>query len=105
LQFPFLPIAATSDHPHRAHAATAAYAGSTGSSTSAGPDTALTGTTLASASAAALAAAPGMVDGAMTETDGTGAIEVPVTKSDGSRVKVVKNASFTVLSTTATACG
>jgi hypothetical protein len=41
----------------------------------------------------------------MTETDGTGAYEVPVTKSVGSRVKVVENVSFTVLSTTATICG
>ena len=48
---------------------------------------------------------PGTVASATTETDATGAYEVIVTKSDGSRVKVIEDSSFTVLSTTATSCG
>ncbi len=68
-------------------------------------ETALTGTTLSSASAAVIAAVPGgTVDRATTETDGTitgAAYEVHVTKPDGSHVVVIEDASFTVLSTSA----
>jgi uncharacterized membrane protein YkoI len=76
------------------------------SSTSGGSgETALTGTTLSSASAAALAAVPGgTVTRASTENDSSNssaAYEVHVTKSDGSRVVVIEDASFTVLSTVA----
>ncbi len=63
---------------------------------------ALSGSALTSASTAALAAGPGgKVTRASTETDGTvsgATYEVHVTKSNGSRVVVIENASFTVLS-------
>lgn len=69
-------------------------------------ETPLTGTTLAQASAAALAAVPGgTVTRATTETDGTGAHEVFVTRSDGTRVRVLEDASFNVLSVTAAGAG
>ena len=70
-------------------------------------ETALTGTTLSSATAAALAAVPGgTVVSATTENDAsTGAYEVIVRTTDGSHVKVIEDASFTVLSVTATSCG
>ena len=64
----------------------------------------MTGSTLASASSAALAAVPGTVSSATTETDGTGAYEVIVTKSDGTRVKVIENSAFNVLSSSTTSC-
>lgn len=86
-------------HRHRAHGAGAGPSGSTGST-----GTPLTGTTLSSATAAALAAVPGTVSSATTETDGAGAYAVVVTKSDGSRVRVIESASFAVLSTAATNC-
>jgi len=89
----------TTVHRHGARSAQAGSTGSTGST-----ETALTGTTLSSATTAALAAVPGTVSSATTETDGAGAYEVIVTTSNGSRVKVVENASFTVLSTAATSC-
>ena len=101
LAVPVGAIAATGHHSHRSHATKASTASS---STSASAETALTGATLASASAAALAAVPGTVESATTETDGTGAYEVIVTKSDGSRAKVVEDASFSVLSSAATSC-
>jgi uncharacterized membrane protein YkoI len=104
LAVPVGAMAATGHHAHHSHASKATKANASGSSTSTSPETALTGTTLASASAAALAAVPGTVASATTETDGTGAYEVIVTKSDGSRAKVVEDASFTVLSTAATNC-
>ncbi len=63
---------------------------------------ALSGSALTSSSTAALAAVPGgKVTRASTETDGTvsgATYEVHVTKSNGSRVVVIENASFTVLS-------
>ena len=106
LSVPTGALAATGhhSHSHRTHAAKAGNASSSNSSTSAGAETALTGTTLASASSAALASVPGTVESATTETDGTGAYEVIVTKSDGTRVKVVEDASFSVLSSGATSC-
>jgi len=110
--------AATGHHKAHRHSARAADSSSTSSTTSSpstgstGPtggsgETALTGTTLSSASAAALAAVPGgTVLSATTENDAsTGAYEVIVQRSDGSRVKVIEDASFTVLSTAATTCG
>ena len=99
-----VPVAANAATGHRTHhhAVRAANAGSTGSTGS--TETALTGATLSSASAAALAAVPGTVSSATTEADGTGTYEVLVTKSDGSRVKVVEDSSFAVLSSGATNC-
>ena len=110
LASPLAAQAATKHHHrHAARSANAsASAGATGQSGPSGAgngETALTGATLTSASNAALAAVPGTVDRATTETDATGAYEVIVTKSDGSRVKVVEDSSFTVLSTAATNCG
>jgi uncharacterized membrane protein YkoI len=104
LAVPVGAIAATGHHSHRSHATRASTANPSSSSTSASAETALTATTLASASAAALAAVPGTVESATTETDGTGAYEVIVAKSDGTRVKVVEDASFSVLSSAATNC-
>ena len=105
LAVPVGAIAATGHHAHHAHVSKATKANGSGTnSSSTNPEAALTGTTLASASTAALAAVPGTVASATTETDGTGAYEVIVTKSDGSRVKVVEDASFTVLTSAATNC-
>ena len=106
--------AAVSHRSHRLHRATVNHAGnstststsSAGSAPGGSSETALTGSTLSSASAAALVAVPGgTVDSATTEAEGIGAYEVIVTKTDGTRVKVVEDTSFTVLSTTATTCG
>jgi hypothetical protein len=76
----------------------------TSTSQSAG-EAALTGATLTSASDAAIAAVPGgKVTRASNETDGSNskaAYEVHVTKSDGSRVVVIEDSSFNVLSTQA----
>ena len=47
----------------------------------------------------------GTVTRATTETDATGAYEVFVTRSDGSRVNVIEDASFNVLSVTAAGPG
>ena len=103
---PVRAMGATGHHAHHSHVSKATKANGSGSSqSSTSPETPLTGTTLASASAAALAAVPGTVQSATTETDGTGAYEVIVTKSDGSRVKVVEDANFAVLSSAATNCG
>jgi uncharacterized membrane protein YkoI len=70
-------------------------------------ETVLTGATLTSASAAASAAVPGgTVNRASTEdkSDPSGAAyEVHVTKSDGTQVEVLEDASFKVLSVTASA--
>lgn len=103
LSLPARALAATGHHSH-AHQAKLTKAGKAGSSTTGGAETALTGTTLASASAAALASVPGTVDSASSEAEGTGAYEVIVSKSDGTRVKVVEDASFKVLSSAATSC-
>ena len=103
------PVAANAatQHSHhhanvRRHATNSAGA-TTGSGPSTGSgETSLTGTTLQQASSAALAAVPGgTVTGASTENDATGAYEVHVTKSDGSHVKVIEDASFNVLSVAA----
>jgi uncharacterized membrane protein YkoI len=68
-------------------------------------ETALTGTTLSQASAAAIAAVPGGTVGrasAENASDPSGAAyEVKVTKTDGSRVEVLEDSSFKVLSTKA----
>jgi hypothetical protein len=81
---------------------------STSGSSSAAPsngETALTGTALSSASAAAVAAVPGgTVTTATSETDSTltgAAYEVHVTKTDGSKVVVIEDASFAALATQA----
>ena len=107
LASPLAAQAATKHHhPYGARSAsTTGATGRSGVSGAANGETALTGTTLSSASNAALAAVPGTVESATTETDGTGAYEVIVTKSDGSRVKVVEDSSFAVLSSAATHCG
>ena len=119
LASPLAAQAATKHHHrHGARSADASGAsgasGATGASGQSGPsgptgagngETALSGSTLTSASNAALTAVPGTVDRASTETDATGAYEVIVTKSDGSRVKVIEDSSFTVLSSAATNCG
>jgi hypothetical protein len=100
-------LAANKHHKvHAKHKVTHA-AVTTGSSTSgtSNGETALTGTALSSASAAAIAAVPGgTVTTATSETDGTltgAAYEVHVTKSDGSKVVVIEDASFAVLATQA----
>ena len=68
-------------------------------------ETPLTGTTLASASAAVQRCRTRWNGQERNhETDDTGAYEVVVTKTDDSRVKVIEDASFKVLSTTATSC-
>lgn len=106
-----VPVTADAATRHRSHRAGTTRSGLTRAANSSGPsagtsaETALTGTTLSSASTAALAAVPGgTVDSATTEADGTGAYEVIVTKSDSSRVKVVEDSGFAVLSMTATNC-
>jgi hypothetical protein len=67
--------------------------------------TPLTGSTLASASAAATAANPSAtVDSATTETDSGlsgAAYEVHITKADGSHVIVIEDSSYNVLATQA----
>jgi len=100
---PVAADAATTHHRtvHR-HSTRGPGVGPTGPAGSA--ETPLTGSTLSSASAAALAAVSGTVSSATTETDGTGAYEVIVVRSDGSHVKVIEDASFAVLSTAATSC-
>jgi hypothetical protein len=105
--------AATTHHKkHHAvrHATVAQTTTSTGTSSSTAPngETVVTGTAATSASSAALAAVPGgTVDRASTETDGAsnGAYEVHVTKSDGSRVVVIEDSSFSVLSVNSDAGG
>ena len=64
------------------------------------PETPLTGAVLDQAKAAALAKVGGTVDSATTETDGgdaNAAYEVHVTKTDGSHVTVILDASYDVL--------
>lgn len=72
-------------------------------------ETALTGSMLSSADAAAVAAVPGgTVTRATTETgssNSSAAYEVHVTKADGSDVVVIEDASFKVLSTEAASSG
>jgi hypothetical protein len=111
---PAVAGAATRHHRHRSHTAGyGAAASNTSSTTAAGGDpsgsssseVALTGATLESASAAALAAVPGTVLRATTETDGSGAYEVIVQRADGTHVKVIEDSTFKVLTTAATACG
>jgi hypothetical protein len=105
------PALAAKAH-HRTHARRHAANTSTSTTTtgtSRSGETALTGDTLSSASAAALAAVPGgTVTRASTENDSSlngAAYEVHVTKSDGSHVVVIENASFTVLATQAAGDG
>jgi hypothetical protein len=75
------------------------------SSGSSNGETALTGSTLSSAEAAAIAANSGATaNGATTETDSSltgAAYEVHVTLADGSRAVVIEDASFNVLATQA----
>jgi uncharacterized membrane protein YkoI len=95
-----VPLAASAAKTHTTHA-TLSHAAKAAN----GNETPLTGTTLASASAAAVAAVPGAtVTSATTEADATGAYEVILTKTDGTSAKVIEDAGFTVLSTTATTC-
>ena len=98
------PVAADAATHKSVHRHSVRGAGSEPDRPTRGRETPLTGATLSSATAAALAAVPGTVSSATTETDGTGAYEVIVAKSDGSAVKVVESATFTVLSTAATNC-
>jgi uncharacterized membrane protein YkoI len=88
---------------------TSSSSSSSSSSTGNTRETALTGDTLTSASNAALAAVPGgTVTSASTEdpSDASGAAyEVKVTKADGSRVEVLEDSSFTVLSVNAVSQG
>jgi uncharacterized membrane protein YkoI len=101
------PAVAAKKHHHRSHAKrhTTNSSSTSSTSSSSSSETVLTGTTLTSVSDAAIAAVPGgTVDRASTETDSTNtsaAYEVHVTKSDGSKVVVIEDASFAVLSTTA----
>jgi hypothetical protein len=75
----------------------------TNSASSGSGETALTGSTLTSASNAALAANSGAtVLSASTEADSSvagAAYEVQITKSDGSEALVIEDSSFTVLAT------
>ncbi len=100
-----VPLAANAAKTHKAHKAHT-LSRTTKSASGSSSETPLTGATLTSATAAAVAAVPGStVKSATTETDGTGAYEVILTKTDGTRAKVIEDASFKVLSTTATSCG
>jgi uncharacterized membrane protein YkoI len=101
------PAVAQSKHHHQHHAKrhSTNSSSSSSSSSSKSQETLLTGDTLTKASDAALAAVPGgTVTRASTENDNSdsnAAYEVHVTKSDGTHVVVIEDASFTVLSTTA----
>jgi hypothetical protein len=103
-------VADAATHHQKHHARRAASNTSTttsSSSTSSGPaaEPVLTGTTKTQAEAAALAATSGGTvtrSSAEDPSDPSGAAyEVHVTKSDGSRVVVLENSSFGVLSVTA----
>jgi hypothetical protein len=98
------PALAAKHHGVRTHAR---HHTSNNSSNGSG-ETALTGATLSSASAAAIAANPGAnVTSATTETDSSltgAAYEVHITKADGTKAVVIENSSFTVLATVAGAC-
>ncbi len=98
---PAVSLAAPAHHGH--HHAVKSNTNASGNPSSS--ETALTGSTLGSASSAALAAVPGTVDRATTEAEGSGAYEVIVAKSDGTHVKVIEDASFNVLSSAPTHCG
>jgi uncharacterized membrane protein YkoI len=91
-------IADAAKHHKKRHATA-----STSSSRTSSSETELTGSTADNAKAAALAAVPGgTVTRASTEdpNDPSGAAyEVHVTKSDGSKVEVLEDSSFKVLST------
>jgi hypothetical protein len=98
--------AATTSTTRQATPTTASTTPSSGKATKApSNETELTGDVAAQAKAAALTAVPGgTVERASTEdpADASGAAyEVHVTKSDGSRVEVLLDASFKVLSTKA----
>ena len=92
------PVAADAAKHHSTRHTTSARSGGNG-------ETALTGSALSSAEAAAVAANTGSTaNAATTETDSSttgAAYEVHITKSDGTRAVVIEDASFTVLSTTA----
>jgi uncharacterized membrane protein YkoI len=90
--------AATSPTPNSS-SSTEAGPGNRGGQGSHGTETALTGDTLAKATAAAKAAVPGAtVDRAETDADGA-KYEVHMTKSDGSQVTVELDAAFKVTGT------
>ena len=95
-------------HHHKRHSTrhTTNSSSSSSSSTSSSGETALTGDTLSSASTAALAGLPSgsTVSRASSENDSSesaAAYEVHVTEPDGTRVVVIEDSSFKVLSTTA----
>lgn len=73
------------------------------STTTGNGETPLTGSTLSSAEAAAIAANPGATaEGASTETDSSlsgAAYEVHIVQSDGTHAVVIEDASFNVLAT------
>jgi uncharacterized membrane protein YkoI len=105
VSIPLVANAALTHSTHKTKKHTTHLASKTARSTANGKETPLSGATLTSASAAATAAVPGgTVESATTETDATGAYEVILTKPDGSHVKVIEDANFTVLSTSATTC-
>jgi hypothetical protein len=91
-------LAAKHKHRSNVHHSTTAKSSSTGNG-----EAPLTGSTLSSASAAAIAANPGAtVNGASTETDSSlsgAAYEVHITKSDGTKAVVIEDSSFNVLAT------
>lgn len=73
----------------------------TATATAKSTETPLSGDALAKVKAAAIAKVGGTVDSATTETDGSNsaaAYEAHVTKADGSRVTVILDSSFAVLS-------
>ena len=90
---------------HTRHHAVTSTSTSGSSSSQGNGETALTGSTLSSADAAAIAANPGATaNNATTETDSSlsgAAYEVHITKADGSRAVVIEDASFNVLATQA----
>jgi hypothetical protein len=116
------PALAASSH-HQAHAkrhatkhaasTSSTTSGSSSSSTGSGSsngEVALTGSTLTSAEAAAIAANAGATaNSATTETDSSltgAAYEVHITRADGSHAVVIEDAAFNVLATQAgSGCG
>jgi hypothetical protein len=97
-------------HHHKRHSTrhttNSSTSSSSSSSSSSSGETTLTGATLTSASTAALAGLPSgsTVSRASTENDSSdsaAAYEVHVTEPDGTRVVVIEDSSFKVLSTTA----
>ncbi len=103
-------VAAGHRRHHRHHHRTnASRQNSSGQGTQGNGETPLTGSTLTSASAAAINANPGAtVDSASTETDSSisgAAYEVHITQPDGSHAVVIEDSGFNVLATQAEGAG